>query len=60
MEVKKIQVDGVVVTIPAGAKAYLIEEIPAYPPKKIIPFEKVTPEELKAFLTPKKIGEVIG
>jgi len=46
-ELKMTRVDGVVVTIPVGEKAYLITEVPKAFGKapEIIPFEKIPIEE---------------
>lgn len=56
-ELKKTEVDGVVVTIPPGEKAYLIAEFKKAfgTEKEIIPFEKV-PVETRIMETLSKLG----
>jgi len=60
-EIKTVKVDGVVVTVPAGERAYLITEVPKAwgKEKKVEPFEKVPIEERIASVI-EKIKEALA
>lgn len=56
-EIKKTEIDGVVVTIPPGEKAYLIAEVRRAfgKEKEIVPFEKI-PIETRVIEALRKVG----